>query len=350
MRVPRPRGPISDAVTRALRAGTDVDETFLDVGRLGRGEPSAGGPLEEFVDDDDLQLTLWVLEELHYRGFDDVPGDRELDPGVVGLRQRLRGRFERLLRDELEPVVDEVASGTRRQDVPTLVQKVVDRCEGPALAAYLHRTATREQMLEFLRLRSVYHLKESDPHSFVLARVDGRVKVALAELQYDEYGSGRPDRLHARLFAEALSACGLEASYGAYVDEATARTLAVNNVMSTFALQRRLRGAALGHLAAFETTSSVPCRKIAAGIERLGLPEAAAEYFDEHVEADAVHEQVALRDICGALVREEPDLLGDVLLGVAACIHLDALAADELLARWDAPSATAPRPVDEVAL
>ena len=35
------------------------------------------------------------------------------------------------------------------------------------------------QVLHFLAERSVYHLKESDPHSFVLPRVDGRAKVAI---------------------------------------------------------------------------------------------------------------------------------------------------------------------------
>ncbi len=72
-------------------------------------------------------------------------------------------------------------------------------------------------------------------------------------------------------------------------------------------LNHRLRGAALGHLCAFESTSSVPCRRIAAGIERVGLPEATAAYFHEHVEADAAHEQIVLRDICGNFVESEPD-------------------------------------------
>jgi len=56
--------------------------------------------------------------------------------------------------------------------------------------------------------------------------------------------------------------------------------------MSLFALNRRLRGAAVGHFAAFEASSSVPSRRIAAGLERLGMPEQAALYFHEHVEAD----------------------------------------------------------------
>ena len=62
----------------------------------------------------------------------------------------------------------------------------------------------------------------------------------------------------------------------------------------------------MGHLAVFEASSSVPSRKIAGGIERLGLPTAAAAYFLEHVEADAVHEHVAAHDICGSMVAADP--------------------------------------------
>ena len=211
---------------------------------------------------------------------------------------------------------------------------LIDHSEGPDLASFLQRRASREQLLEFLRQRSLYHLKESDPHSFVLPRIDGRAKVALAELQYDEYGAGQPERLHSRLFAEALAAAGLDHRYGAYVDHIPGHTLASNNLSSLFALQRRHRGAALGHLAAFESTSSVPCRRIAAGIERVGLPAATAAYFHEHVEADATHEQVALREVCAALVEDEPQLHDDVLFGVAACLHIDGVVATHLMEDW----------------
>ena len=60
------------------------------------------------------------------------------------------------------------------------------------------------------------------------------------------------------------------------------------------------------------STSSMPSRRIAVGIERVGLPDAVAAYFREHVEADAVHEQVAIHDICCALVLAEPGLPADV--------------------------------------
>jgi hypothetical protein len=139
------------------------------------------------------------------------------------------------------------------------------------------------------------------------------------------------------MYADALEAAGLDHAYGAYIDEVSALSLASANVMTMFALSRRLRGAAMGHLAAFEASSSVPSRKIAAGIERLGFPDAVAAYFHEHVEADAVHEHVASSDICGALVVGDPTLREDVLFGAASCLHLDSLSGAELLERWASP-------------
>jgi hypothetical protein len=223
--------------------------------------------------------------------------------------------------------------------------------DDPRLAHFMQRQATEEQYREFLVHRSIYHLKESDPHAFAIPRLDGAPKVALAELQYDEFGGGRVDRLHSTLFARALEGAGLDPAYGAYVDVVPAATLAVNNAMSLFALHRRLRGALMGHLAAFESTSSLPCRRYSGGAERLGFDERVTGYFDEHVEADAVHEQLACRNICQRLVEQHPELHRDVLLGAAACVQLDALSGAVMVGAWqDGASAllgTAPQ--EEVA-
>ncbi|MBJ7359456.1 iron-containing redox enzyme family protein, partial [Nocardioides sp.] len=156
----------------------------------------------------------------------------------------------------------------------------------------------------------------------------------LVELQYDEYGVGDPSRLHSHLFARGMEASGLRPEPGVYVDEAPAEVLEQNNVLSMFGLQRRLRGAAVGHLAAFEATSSLPSRRMAQGLQRLGLPAEIVSYYTEHVEADAVHEQVALRDICVALVAETPSLETDVWFGAWACLDLETRTAHRLLRSW----------------
>ena len=156
--------------------------------------------------------------------------------------------------------------------------------------------------------RSAYQLKEADPHSWALPRLTGGPKAAMVEIQADEYGGGDADRIHAALFARAMDALGLDSRYGAYVDHLPAVTLATVNLMSMFGLHRRLRGAIVGHLALFEMTSSIPNRRYANGLRRLGFGGDATAFYDEHVVADAVHENVAAVDLAGGLARQDPTL------------------------------------------
>ncbi|MCW2819066.1 MAG: hypothetical protein JWR42_1853 [Marmoricola sp.] len=331
MRLPRPRGPLSAAVLTAL--SEDCAPAIPAVSSAASSAaPSVSTDVSiDVLTDADQQLALWVLYELSYRGFDGVDPDREWDPDLIGVRRSIEARFEAALREVTAPLL---ASLDPDAEVAELLLALPAAAGGPSPAAHLHRHADVGVLRDFLRERSVQQLKESDPQAFVLPRLSGPAKAALAELQYDEFGGGRPERLHQRLYAEALAAADLDPTYGAYVDEVSAVSLAGANVMSLFALNRRLRGAAMGHLAFFEASSPVGSRKIAAGIERLGLPEAVSDYFHEHVEADSVHEHVAAHDICGALVTAEPALRDDVLLGAAACLHLDELSAAELVERW----------------
>jgi len=280
------------------------------------------------IGDADVQLALWMIYELHYRGFDDVPDDVEWVLSLIQLRREIEVRFEAELRAAMAPLP------TVADDLGQQILDIADADGGPSLALFLQREADAGQMCDYLRERSITQLKESDPHSFVLGRLEGLAKVALAELQYDEYGGGRLERLHAWLYAQALRAAGLDPTYGAYIEQVSAVTLATANVMSMFAMNRRFRAASMGHLAVFEATSSVPCRRIASGLGRLGFPREVAAYFEEHIEADAVHEQLAARDICATMAAEQPHLAPDILFGAATCLYLEGLAAADLLARW----------------
>ena len=277
---------------------------------------------------EDDALTLWVLHELHYRGFVGVDEHWEWQASTIGLRIELeRDLEERLRARRPEPVVT--------GDLAVDLLRILADDQSPSLARHVQRRATREQTLQLLRQRSLYHLKEADPTSWVIPRLTGGPKAALLEIQFDEYGNGDPGRVHHRLFEAGIAASGLDGAYGAYVDEAVVEILEQNNVLSMLGLQRRLRGAALGHLAAFEGTSSLPSRQLAQGLRRLDFPEEMASYYDEHVEADAVHEQLALHDICVALVAAEPALYDDVLLGAWACTDLEARTAGALLDLWE---------------
>ncbi len=155
-------------------------------------------------------------------------------------------------------------------------------------------------------------------------------------MEFDEYGGGRPDRVHARLFADLMTDLGLDTTYGRYLDEGSAEALATVNLMSMLGLHRALRGALVGHFAAVEITSSPASRRLAEAMRRTGAGPAAEHFYDEHVEADAVHEQVVRHDVIGGLLAEEPHLAPDVAFGIDVTGYLEDRFAGRLLDAWRA--------------
>jgi hypothetical protein len=304
------------------------------------------GPLPaapEPGDDEDLQLALYLCYELHYRGLPGVDERWEWEPSLLALRAGLERRFEAALRRDVP--VPEPAAGA--MDLALRAIEAAD--EAPSLSRHLERRGTLEQYLEFVVHRSAYQLKEADPHSWALPRLSGGPKAALVEIQADEYGGGDPRRIHAALFADVMDALGLDARYGAYVDHLPVVTLATVNLMSMFGLHRRLRGAIVGHLALFEMTSSVPNRRYGNGLRRLGFSGAATAFYDEHVVADAVHENVAAVDLAGGLARCEPALETDILWGAAALVAVEGRFARHLLTSWEAGRSSLRRPIESPA-
>ena len=166
--------------------------------------------------------------------------------------------------------------------------------------------------------RSGYQLKEADPHTWAIPRLNGRAKAAIVTIQSDEYGGGTAASMHSSLFADAMTSLGLDATYGAYLDRLPAVTLATTNLISMFGLHRRLRGALVGHLASFEMNSVGPMARYSAWLESLGVPESGRRFYDVHVEADEDHQYIAVNDLVGGLLEAEPDQAGAVLFGARA--------------------------------
>lgn len=341
MRNPGARGAASAALLELLPQAPNVEG--IDALALSVGE--ALGRTTGILTDDDLQLTLFCLYELHYSGIDGAHTDWEWEPGLIAVRRDIERRFEAALRDAVElPTLEPRDS----DGVASVLFELAAADIGPSVSRFVAKKATLEQAREFLIHKSIYQLKEADPHTWVIPRLNGRAKAAMVEIQADEYGGGRQDRMHSALFARTMRGLDLEDSYGSYVDVVPALTLASTNMMSMFGLNRRLRGAIVGHLAAYEMTSSQPNRFYGNGFRRLGFGEDVTWYFDEHVEADAVHEQIAGRDLAGGLVEAEPGLLEDVYFGATAALTLDGMLGEHIMAAWEKGEsslrATAPAP------
>lgn len=337
MHIPEPRGPLSAALL-AILAGLPKENVEALTG-LPALIAARLAEAADVIEDDDIQLALFCLYELHYGGLDGVDDGWEWHPGLITVRRVLEQPFEQALRAASSAAVPDVppvpAAGPVSDGVATVLFALAASDTGPSLSKYVAKKATVSQLREFLIHKSIYQLKEADPHTWAIPRLTGRAKAALVEIQADEYGGGRADRMHSALFARTMRALGLDDRYGAYVDTVPAIALASVNMMSLFGLNRRLRGAIAGHLTMYEMTSSRPNQLYGNGFRRHNFDAAATAYFDEHVEADAVHEQIAGRDLAGGLVEAEPGLLADVLLGATAAIALDARLTSRVLDAWE---------------
>lgn len=316
--LPRPRGPLTEQLFDALQGPPDARiET--------PGQVEALDPIA----DDDLQLALYVAYELHYTAIDGVEEGWEWSPALLSFRAALEGPFAEAVAALVAPATaDELVS------VPDALQAIVADDPGPPLSRFLENQGSEKQMREQVVHRSAYQLKEADPHSWAIPRLTPGPKAALLEVQFDEYGGGNGERMHSVLFAKTMAGLGLDATYGAYLDRWPGVTLATVNLVTGFGLHRSRRGALVGHLAGFEMTSSIPNRRYGNALRRLGYGPDVTHFYDEHVEADAVHENIAAWDLAGGLAAAEPEVAADILFGARALLQVEARWATHLMDSW----------------
>jgi hypothetical protein len=335
--LPPARGPLSAAVLEALRSGDE----------LGAVDTVPDDTVPDDVYGEDAQLALYCLYELHYRGFAGVEPEREWDPALLAVRRDLERAF--LARLRADAPVDDVRDAADPRaavdaELAGLLTEPTD-ADGTGVSHHLMREGEPWQFREYLAHRSVYHLKEADPQAWVIPRLHGPAKAALVTVEHDEYGSGDPERVHARLFAGMLAAAGLDDGYGAYLDRAPAETLAEVNLMSLFGLHRALRGALVGQFATVELTSSPGSDRLVKAIDRMGYAPHVAEFYAEHVEADAVHEQLVRRGVVRPLLADEPGLAADVVFGVRASSVLAERWEERVLRAWRRGATSLLRPL-----
>ncbi|MDB1090066.1 iron-containing redox enzyme family protein [Streptomyces sp. ACA25] len=322
--LPEPRGPLSAAVCSVL-AG-ELSATALPPETAEGADPYG----------EDLQLALYTCYELHYQGFRDVDPEWEWDLGLLRLRAGMERRFLEALRGDV-PGGDDVTA--------ELGQLLTEPVDGGGPSHHLAEGGTWWEMREYLAHRSVYHLKEADPHAWVIPRLSGQAKAALVAVEFDEFGGGRAERAHSRLFADLLSGAGLDPEYLTYLDIVPAPALSLVNLMSLCGLHRSLRGALVGHFAAAEITTAPSARRMAKALERLEAPPQCVFFYTEHIEADAVHEQVMRHEVLGDLLRREPGLAPDVVFGIQATELLEARLADRLMHAWQQGGSSLRRPL-----
>jgi hypothetical protein len=317
--LPPARGPLSHALFDVLARDSQRARVALPAVSEADDDPLYG---------DDSALALYCLYELHYRGFEGIEIEWEWNPDLIAWRSTLEASFLQRLRDEVGPLPSDPS-------IPDALHDLMSTSGGPSVSAHLLKSGNAEHFREMAIHRSIYQLKEADPHTWTIPRLSGHAKAAAVEIQTDEYGDGVARDMHQNLFGVTMAELGLDPAYHAYLPMIPGWTLAGVNAVSLFGLHRRWLGAAVGHLAMFEMTSVEPMGANAAALRKMGFGSDARHFFAVHVVADAHHQHVAADTLAKGLVDQRPELAHDVLLGAATVMALEGEAAGRLIEAWD---------------
>ncbi len=326
VRLPTPRGPMSARVLDILTGAPSDAPSDLpsdlpsDVSLEGRS--------------DDVQLALYLCYEVQYTG---LPGTEHLewDVRLIEIRQTLERAFRTALDEDIaRSSVGRRSAPSSPQAVSATISQLLDADDGPSLSRYMETAGTLDQMRDVIVHRSPYQLKEGDPHTAGVQRLNGRAKQILVQIQAGEYGADAPGRrTHAALFADTMCSLALDPTPNAYLDVLPASSLAISNLISMFGLNRRWRGALVGQLAAFEMTSVIPMGRYASGLLRMGAPARTRRFYEVHVMADAEHEVMAI-DMVEQQCSLEPATADDVVFGVQSTLVVERWFAETLLRTW----------------
>ena len=316
--LPASRGPLTEALFDLLERDASRARVWL---------PQLSDADDDPLFGDDSALALYCLYELHYRGFDGVDVDWEWDPALLTWRQSLERAVVQRLRDEVGPLPSSPA-------IPDALRDLMSNAEGPSLSSHLLKSGNAEHFREMTIHRSLYQLKEADPHTWAIPRLTGHPKAAAVEIQSDEYGDGVARDMHQNLFGLTMDELGLDPSYHAYLSLIPGWTLATVNAVSLFGLHRRWLGAIVGHLAIFEMSSVEPMSANAAALRSMGFGSDARHFYAVHVVADAHHQHVAAEKLAKGLADQRPELAQDILFGGATVMALETEAARRMIDAW----------------
>ena len=216
MKLPAPRGPLGASLTDLLvHPPRDTDAVDDEVLTRWRDAAAAVRPADgRRRAADALDALRAALPRLRGRGRRVGVG-----PGPAaaarGPRGRVRGRTPR-------PGAGAASAAAEREAVAAALFAMTAPTRARASPATSAGPRTRRRSEEFLVHRSLYTLKEADPHTWAIPRLHGAAKAALVEIQADEYGGGGPSGC-TRAVRPHDARRRARRRYGAYVDQLPGR-------------------------------------------------------------------------------------------------------------------------------
>ena len=136
-------------------------------------------------------------------------------------------------------------------------------------------------------------------------------KLELARNSWDEMGRGNPRGMHGPILETLVRTLGLDPRPQTTIWQ----LVALGNLMTALALNRRYTFQSTGALGAIEMTAPDRAEAVARGLARLGVDHASCRYFDLHAVLDRKHSADWNREVILPLVTSDPGLARPIAEG-----------------------------------
>lgn len=183
--------------------------------------------------------------------------------------------------------------------------------QGDALFPWLAERSNMSAMLWFLEQEAAGEAGFDDLVALTQVRLPALAKLELARNYWDEMGRGNRRGMHGPMLETLVRALGLAPRPHTTVWQ----SLALGNLMTALATNRRYAFHSIGALGAIEMTAPDRARAVAQGLGRLGVEKASYHYFDLHAVLDHKHSADWNREVIAPLVMDDPALARPIAEG-----------------------------------
>jgi hypothetical protein len=218
----------------------------------------------------------------------------------------LKGRLEADWLAELELAWAEagaLADCEGPDQVVRAMRAVAARERLPEAYKWLAKTATWEQLVEFLALEGGPDGGFDDLVSVCQVGLTGTAKLELGKNYWDEMGQGDLAGVHTQLHHDMAEAIGMPTVPREELPESALERAALGGLLST---NRWLQPEMIGALGLLELQAGPRCRLVLQAFDRLGAPQAAYPFYVEHAEVDPIHGRDWMDKAIEPLAGEKP--------------------------------------------
>jgi hypothetical protein len=263
----------------------------------------------EPVDAGDAVRTLLRIHDLYLAPLVGHTGGshRQHHPVVAELKWRLEAEFLHGLE------VDDAERSWHLPDDPVAALGAVEASDRvPWLYHWLAERASAAELATFLELEGGPDGGFDDLVAHCQIGLDPVVKLELARAYWDEMGRGDPAAVHAELHRTMAATLGLRDVPRSDQPEAALRRTLLGSMLAT---NRWLQPEMVGALGLIELLSGPRCRKVAAALTRLGAPEPAARFYEEHARAGPCQGRRWVEHVVAPLADRNPEFAWRIVRG-----------------------------------